>query len=149
MRRSIIMLLAYVSVGLAVLSNLLYNVSQKLTPSGANPAVALIVTYLVALAVSGIVLWAFFPLQTSLGQALRQLNWTTVAVGVAVVGIELGFLLGYRAGWRISFLQIMVSTSVTLLLIPLGLIAFKEKVSWVNVVGVALCLAGLILVNLR
>lgn len=143
------MLLAYISVGLAILSNLLYNVSQKLMPPAANPAVVLAVTYLIGLGLSVTVLWIFFPLQTSLGQAVRQLNWTTLTLGVAVVGIELGFLLGYRAGWRISLLQIVVSTSVTLLLIPLGLAAFREKVSWVNVAGVVLCLAGLVLINLN
>ena len=143
------MLLAYISVGLAILSNLLYNVSQKLMPSAANPAVVLAVAYLIGLGLSVTVLWIFFPLQTSLGQAVRQLNWTTLTLGVAVVGIELGFLLGYRAGWRISLLQIMVSTSVTLLLIPLGLAAFREKVSGVNVAGVVLCLAGLVLINLN
>jgi len=143
------MLLAYISVGLAILSNLLYNVSQKLMPSAANPAVVLAVAYLIGLGLSVTVLWIFFPLQTSLGQAVRQLNWTTLTLGVAVVGIELGFLLGYRAGWRISLLQIVVSTSVTLLLIPLGLAAFREKVSWVNVAGVVLCLAGLVLINLN
>ena len=143
------MLLAYISVGLAILSNLLYNVSQKLTPSAANPAVVLAVTYLIGLGLSVTVLWIFFPLRTSLGQAVRQLNWTTLTLGVAVVGAELGFLLGYRAGWRISLLQIVVSTSVTLLLIPLGLAAFREKVSWVNVAGVVLCLAGLVLINLN
>jgi multidrug transporter EmrE-like cation transporter len=149
MRRSIIMLLAYVSVGLAILSNLLYNVLMKLTPSGANPALALTVSYLIALGLSSTVLWVFFPLQTTLREAFQQLNWTSVSVGVVIVGIELGFLLAYRTGWKISLLQIIVSATVTLLLIPVGLMAFKEKVSWVNVVGVALCLAGLILVNLR
>jgi uncharacterized membrane protein len=141
------MLLAYVSLGLAVLSNLLYNVLMKLTPSGANPALALTVSYLVALGLSSTVLWVFFPLQTSLRQAFQQLNWTSVAVGVVIVGIELGFLLAYRTGWKISLLQIIVSATVTLLLVPIGLIAFKERMSWVNVAGVVLCLVGLMLVN--
>jgi uncharacterized membrane protein len=143
------MMLAYVSLGLAVLSNLLYNVLMKLTPSGANPALTLTVSYLIALSLSATVLWVFFPLQTSLRQAFQQLNWTSVAVGVVIVGIELGFLLAYRTGWKISLLQIIVSATVTVLLIPLGLTAFKEKVSWVNVLGVLLCLAGLVLVNIN
>ena len=143
------MLLAYVSLGLAVLSNLLYNVLMKLTPPSANPALTLSVSYLVALGLSATVLWVFFPLQTSLRQAAQQLNWTSVAVGVVIVGIELGFLLAYRSGWKISLLQIIVSATVTMLLIPIGLIAFKDKVSWVNVLGVVLCLAGLVLVNIN
>ena len=143
------MLLYYAAVGLAVLSNLFYHVSQKLTPAGANPALAISVTYLVGMSLSLVVLWLFFPLKTGLGPALQQLNWASVLLGVAVVGIEFGFLLAYRAGGDISLAQIVVSATVTLVLIPLGLIFFKEKLSWVNGLGIVLCLAGLVLINLK
>ena len=143
------MSLYYLAVGLAVISNLFYHLSQKLTPAGANPALAVWVTYLVAMAISLVVLALFFPLKTSLGQALRQLNWASVALGLSVVGIELGFLIAYRAGGNISLVQIVVSTAVTVILIPVGLAFFQEKVSWLNGLGIVLCLAGLILINFK
>jgi drug/metabolite transporter (DMT)-like permease len=143
------MLLYYAAVGLAVLSNLFYHISQKLTPSGANAGLAITVTYLVAMGVSLVMLWLFFPLKTGLGPALRQLNWASVALGVAIVGIEFGFLLAYRAGGDISLAQIVVSATVTLVLIPVGLAFFKEKLSWLNGLGIVLCLAGLVLINIK
>jgi drug/metabolite transporter (DMT)-like permease len=143
------MVLYYAAVGLAVLCNLFYHVSQKLTPSGANPALAIGLTYLVAMGISLLVLGLFFPLKDGLVPALRQLNWATVALGIAVVGIEFGFLLAYRAGGNISLAQIVVSAAVTLILIPVGLVFFKEKLSWVNGLGIVLCLVGLVLINIR
>ena len=143
------MFLYYFSVGLAVIANLLYHVSQKLTPGGANPALALSVTYIVSVGVCVVMLWTFFPLKTSLGQAFQQLNWTSLALGVSLVGLELGFLLAYRAGWDISLAAIVVNVAVTLLLIPVGLIFFKEKLSPVNVLGVVVCIVGLVMVNIK
>ena len=143
------MYLYYAAVGLAILSNLFYHVSQKLTPAAANPALAITVTYLVAMGVSLVILWWFFPITAGLGPALRQLNWASVALGISIVGIELGFLLAYRAGGDISLVQIVVSTAVTLVLIPVGLAFFEEKLSWLNGLGIVLCLAGLILINIK
>ncbi len=143
------MFLYFFSVGLAVLSNLLYHVAQKLTPPDANPAVALTVTYLVSAAGCVALLLVLFPLKTGLGQALRQLNWASLALGVSVIGLELGFLLAYRAGWNISLAAIVVSAAVTVLLIPVGLLFFKEKLSLVNALGVVVCLVGLVMVNFK
>jgi len=30
------------------------------------------------------------------------LNWTSFALAFAIAGVEIGFLLAYRAGWNIS-----------------------------------------------
>ncbi len=139
----------YLAVGLAIISNLFYHLSQKLTPTGVNPALAMTATYLVAAAVSLAALGLFFPLKTGLGEALRQINWASVILGIAVVGIELGFLLAYRAGGNISSVQIVVSTGITLILIPVGLAFFEEKLTWINGLGIVMCLGGLILVNVK
>ncbi len=137
------------SVALAVTANLFYHIAQKLTPASANPALAMMVTYSVAGAVSLVALVLFFPLESGLGQAIRKVNWASVLLGIAVVGIELGFLLAYRAGGKISLVQIMVSTAITLILIPVGLAFFQEKLSWFNGIGIVLCLAGLILISVK
>ena len=141
--------LYYFSVGLAILSNILYHLCQKLTPNDANPALALTVTYLVSALTCLVLLLALFPLKTSLRQALGQLNWASLALGISVVGLELGFLLAYRAGWNISLVANVVNTVVALSLIPIGLIFFKEKLSLVNAAGIVLCLLGLVMINLK
>jgi multidrug transporter EmrE-like cation transporter len=84
-----------------------------------------------------------------LGPALKQLNWTSMALALGVVGLELGFLLAYRAGWNISLAALIANIAAALLLIVVGTIFFKEKVSVVNIVGVVVCVVGLIMVNFK
>jgi hypothetical protein len=67
-------------------------------------------------------------------------------MGVGAVVIEVGFLLAYRAGWNISTAAVACSTAVTLMLVPIGLVAYKEHLSLRNIVGLLFCLLGLILV---
>ncbi len=80
---------------------------------------------------------------------LKELNWASYALGVAIVGLEVGFMLAYRAGWNISLAGLISSTTVSLLLIPVGLLAFRESLSAVNALGIAMCLVGLVLVNYK
>ena len=46
------MFLFWFSIGLTVLSNVIYHMAQKLTPSQANPMLSLAVTYVLAVIVS-------------------------------------------------------------------------------------------------
>jgi multidrug transporter EmrE-like cation transporter len=84
-----------------------------------------------------------------LGAEVRKLNWASVGLGAVIVGLELGFLLAYRAGWNISVASLVANTTVALLLIPVGLLFFKEELSAVNILGIILAIAGLVLVNLK
>ena len=142
------MFLYYFSIGLTVISSALYHVVQKLTPGNVNPLLSLAVTYAAATLIC-LLLLPVFPLGTSLLDSLRELNWASLALAFTVVGIELGFILAYRAGWNISLGAIVSNSGAALLLIPIGLLFFRESVSVVNVAGVVVCLAGLILINVR
>ena len=140
------MFLFYFSIGLAITSTLLYHITQKLTPANVNPALALIVTYITALVLC-VLLLPFFPLRTGFQAALGQLNWASFALAFAIVGLEVGFLLAYRAGWNISIAAIFVNVAGTLLLVPIGLLFFKEKLSPINMIGILVCILGLVMVN--
>jgi len=122
-------------------STALYHLFQKITPANANPPLALIVTYLSA-AIICLGLFPFYPLKNGLGAAVRQLNW-------ASVGLEVGFLLAYRSGWNISLAAIVANAAVALILVPLGLLFFKDKVTPINLVGVLVCIVGLVMANLK
>jgi uncharacterized membrane protein len=140
--------LYYTAILLAILGSLLYHVFIKLTPQGAHPAVSLIVTYAVAAVLCAGLLF-FLPLKTTLTAALKQLNWATYALALAIVGLEMAYILAYRAGWRISIAAVFVNTTVTILLIPIGLLAFKEKLSLLNVAGILVAIAGLVMMNVK
>ena len=135
------------TAGLAALSTVLYNLFQKLTPSAANPALALSITYGVSLAAT-LTLFGFYP-TSSLGASFQKLNWASFALGLAIFGVEIGTLLAYRAGWQISLLAIMVNVVASLALVLIGLIFFKEKLSLINILGIVICIAGLVMVNFK
>jgi len=136
------------TIVLAILSSMLYHVFIKLTPQGAHPAISLIVTYGVAALLCGGLL-LFLPLRTSVADAFKQLNWATYALALAIVGLEIAYILAYRAGWRISIAAVLVNTTVTVMLIPIGLLAFREKLSAVNVAGILVAIAGLVMMNVK
>jgi uncharacterized membrane protein len=136
------------SIALAIGGNALYHFSQKSIPAVAPPLLSLLVTYAVAL-LATVLLLPFWPESRSVGNGLRSLNWASVAVGLAIVAIELGFLLAYRSGWRMSVGSVVVNVSVALLLVPVGLFAFRERLSSTNALGIVLCIAGLILLARR
>lgn len=133
---------------LTVASTLLYHASQKSIPGGAHPLMSLLVTYVVALVVT-LLLWPVYPGGGPTRQSLSALNWSSYAVGVAIVGVELGVLLAYRAGWRVSVGPTAINAAVAVLLVPTGLLLFGERLSAGNAAGLLLCLAGLFLLAQR
>jgi hypothetical protein len=140
--------LLILSVMIIIASNVLYHVSQKSIPAGAHPLLSVAVTYAAALLVT-LLLFPFSPGGAPKLSGLAQLNWATLGVAVSAVGIEIGFLLAYRAGWNISIGSLVVSVAVAILLIPTGLLLYREHLSAANVTGIVLCLAGLALVMLK
>lgn len=138
--------MVYGAIALTVLSNVLYHLFQKVIPGNVNPLLSLAVTYLGA-ATATILLLPFFPLQGTLGAEVRKLNWASVGLGAVIVGLELGFLLAYRAGWNLSLASLVANTTVALLLIPFGLLLYKEYLTPLNILGIVLALAGLVLVD--
>jgi multidrug transporter EmrE-like cation transporter len=140
------MFLFYFSITLAILSSALYHFSAKSTPSIVNFPIALVVTYAVALGVVFITTF-FFPTQNGLAFELKQLNWASFLLAIAIVGIEFGFLLVYRSGWNLGIAAVLVNVVASLILVPVAIFVFKDKLNWVNVVGILVCLAGLVMLN--
>ncbi|GAB6155237.1 membrane protein [Desulfosporosinus burensis] len=131
---------------LIVTSNIIYNVCQKSTPQSANPFSALLITYLTA-AVLTLVAFPFYKTDKGFFQSFNDLNWTSFALGGAIVGLELGYLLAYRAGWNISVGSLVANIILAIMLIPIGILFYKEGFAITQILGVAFCLVGLILIN--
>ncbi|HHT64442.1 MAG: EamA family transporter [Bacillota bacterium] len=134
------------SIVLIVTSNILYNVCQKSTPQKANPFSALLITYLVAIILTGIALLVYKTDKTIL-QSFKELNWTSIVLGVAIVGLEFGYLMAYRAGWNISVGSLVANILLALMLIPIGVLFYKEGFELNKILGAAFCIVGLILIN--
>lgn len=140
------MFLFYFSITLAICSSAFYHFSAKSTPSNVNFTVSLLVTYAVALTVT-LFTFVFFPAKNGVIAELKQLNWASIGLAVAIVGIEFGFLLVYRSGWNLGIAAVLVNVVASLILLPVAIFFFRDKISWVNIVGILVCLAGLIMLN--
>lgn len=136
----------YASLALTIAGNVLYHLAQKSIPANVHPVVSIVGSYVTAIALSFVALLVF-PVGESLVVEVKRLNWATIAIGLAIVAVELGFLLAYRAGWRVSIASVTANTTVALILLPTGLLLFHERLSATNGIGLVLCVIGLILVT--
>jgi drug/metabolite transporter (DMT)-like permease len=140
------MFLFYFSVILAICSSAFYHFTAKSTPGNVNFTVSLLVTYAIAF-LATLLTFPLFPIQEGVTAELKKLNWASLGLAIAVVGIEFGFLLTYRSGWNLGIAAVLVNVVASLILVPVAIFVFKDKISWVNVLGIFVCLAGLMMLN--
>ena len=136
----------YFPILIIIAGGLLYQFSQKSIPKGLNAYFVIIIAYL-----AGIVLCLFcnwiYPAEGSLPEAFRKSNWAVYGVGAGAVLVEIGFLIAYRQGWQISVTSMLVNMVISVVLVPVGLLVYKEKLSSWNALGIAFYFAGLILIS--
>ena len=135
-------------IALVVLSNTLYQICAKSVPEGMNPLASLTVTYLVGAAVS-CALYFILNRNANLLREIRLTNWAPIVLGVVIVGLEVGFIYAFRAGWQISMAQIVSSAILAVILIFVGYLLYHEAITWNKIVGIIVCLAGLVLIDYR
>jgi multidrug transporter EmrE-like cation transporter len=133
-------------LGIAIAATVAYHIVMKLTPVGANPYLSLAVTYSIV-TVAFAAVYVALPGPAAWREAIGQLNWTALALGVVVVFLDLGFLLLYRGGFDVSLGQIITQSAAALLLVLIGVAFFAEKLSLVNAGGILLCIVGLWMIN--
>jgi drug/metabolite transporter (DMT)-like permease len=138
-------------IGLVIISNVLYQVCAKEVPAEMNAFASLTVTYVVA-AVSSLIF--FFLLGgSSSGTGLigeySKINWAPFVLGVVIVGLEVGWIFAYKAGWEVSTGFIVQSAVLAILLLVLGYFLYHEALTWNKVAGVVICLIGLVFINLN
>jgi uncharacterized membrane protein len=138
----------YLPIALTALATTVYHIAQKSIVPGVHPMVSLVVSYATALTVC-LVAVPFAPGGAAFARALKDLNWATYVVGLSIVAVELAVLLAYRAGWRISLASVVANVSTAVLLVLIGVLGYREHLAARHVVGLLLCLVGLMLVAPR
>ncbi|MGI5986215.1 MAG: EamA family transporter [Clostridiales bacterium] len=130
---------------IVVATNTVYNISAKSTPENINSFASLSVTYLVAM-ICSLSMYFISSEKKNLLLELSKANWTTYALGVAIVGLEFGFLCVYRAGWKISTANLFASITLSCVLLIVGFLLYKETLSLRQILGMGVCAVGLILI---
>lgn len=136
----------YWPIAVIVLSNIFYHICSKSIPDHIHPMAFLTVTYLVGAAASGL-LFFLMPHSGSLLQEYRHLNWTAFFMGLALVGLEVGCIYMYKAGWNVNTGQVVYSAILTIALVFVGYFLYKETITTDKIIGIVLCMAGLYFIN--
>ena len=132
-----------VPIAMIVIGGVLYHVSQKSTPRGVDPFFSLAISFgLAAIACVAI----YFFRGGEAGQ-MKLVNWTAIGLALSVVGIESGYLIAYRAGYRINLTSLACNTAIAVILILIGGMVYAEKLAPRHLAGAVLCLIGLTLLR--
>lgn len=135
-------------IALVVLSNIIYQVCSKSVPKDVSPFAVLIVTYLIGAAFAAVM---FFATKSgdSLWKEVTKMNWAPYVLGLSVVGLEIGFMYAYKAGWQVSTASIVQSSFLAIGLLIVGFIAYHEALTWNKIIGIAVCMVGLFFINMK
>ena len=127
-----------------VVSATLYQFSQKKLSSVGNPFLVLVIAYLCALGLSIGGAFLYSPWRMAQMQTIPK--WV-YALGLSVVGIEIGFLLAYRMNWPISTVSIYLSACSLFLLTLAGVFFFGEAMTAKKIIGLACALLAIVLLS--
>ena len=130
-------------------SNLVYQSSSRCASKDAQPFAALAVVYTIA-AIGSLLFFAITGRGSgSLLTNIRALNWANYLLGLAIIGLEGGFLYLYRNGWSVSVGPICSYCGVAIGLLILGALCFHEHITLKQVFGTLLCLGGIALISIK
>ena len=132
---------------IVVASNCFYHICSKSMPSNVNAFGGLMITYLTGALVCGLI-FLFMSKSENAVFELAKINWTSIALGIAIVGLEAGYIFAYRVGWQVNNAPLVANTCLAIALVVIGAILFKENVSLKQIFGMILCVVGLIFINI-
>ncbi|MBR3139289.1 MAG: EamA family transporter [Methanobrevibacter sp.] len=132
---------------IVILANTFYNVCMKSMPSDVNPFGALMVTYFAAAVITAVIL-AYAVGPSNMGVEMSKINWTSIVLALAVVALEVGYVFVYRAGWQVSNASVVANIGLACVLLIVGYFLYRENVSIRQILGIFVCMIGLILINI-
>ncbi|MCR4616264.1 MAG: EamA family transporter [Clostridiales bacterium] len=135
-------------LALVIISNTFYQICAKSVPEKMDPFASLTVTYLIGAVISAVLYFALNK-DANILQEYKKLNWAPAALGLIVVGLEAGWIYAYKAGWPVSTAQIAQCAALGIVLIFVGTLLYKERLSWNKLLGVGICMVGLAFINLK
>jgi len=105
------------------------------------------ITYLTATVVTCI-LFILYVKPDNVVYELGKINWTSVGLGIAIIGLETGYILAYRAGWHVNTAPLIANTCLAVALIGVGALLYHESITLKQIIGIVVCLIGMTLINL-
>ena len=126
-------------------ANTIYNISTKSTPSDVNAFASLAISYFIAM-LGSVVMFFLTSDSKNLLMEISKTNWSALALGIAIVGLEFGYICIYRAGWKIGVASLVANISLACVLLLVGLFVYKEVITLKQLLGMGICAIGLMLI---
>lgn len=136
----------YLPVLIVVAANVTYDISSKSIPDGLNAYAGITITYFV-LAIFNFLVFKIMNPEIPIIAEWAQINWAVVLLAFTSIGLESGYIFLYRAGWNISLGGMVCNTLLAVCMLLVGRFLFSEAVSLRQLLGIILCVAGLIIIN--
>ena len=140
----------YLSIIIVVFSNVIYHLASKKVPSGLNPFFFVMVSYVVGF-VLALIAFTLSYKEKSIGEAFIQqsklINWTPIILGISVIGLEVGNVMMYRAGWDISKGALVTNMLLAFVLVIIGAVIFKDEFTLKHIIGLVSFVVGLFLLS--
>ncbi len=140
----------YLSIVIIVISNIVYHLASKKVPQNTNPFFFVMISYIVGFFIAAIAFTISIGNKNLMEEVTIQsklINWTPILLGISVIGLEVGNVLMYRAGWNISKGALFCNILLAVALIAIGVVFFKEEFNLKQVFGVVSCVIGLYLLK--
>ncbi len=137
----------FLPIMLAVVANVFYHVASKSIPVEQNAFMGLVVNYATALVASALMFW-LTPHEKILVEAART-NWACILMGLSITGVEVGFVMIYRAGGELSTASLIVNILIALAMIAVGGVFYGEQITLRKIFGAILCMTGVALLTLK
>jgi drug/metabolite transporter (DMT)-like permease len=135
------------SIALVAVSLVAYQLAQRSVSGGSNAWSPLLVAYVLGAAVCGVGL--LVSSRSPVAELLRSASAGSFVLGIAVVGIEFGYLQAHRAGWHPAAVGLVGSVSGAVLLAVVAATVLREPLTTRQLVGMACCAVGLALLLTR
>lgn len=130
-----------------VAANTIYNICAKSTPKDINSFAVLSITYLVA-AVLSFIMFFVTAKGKNIVTEFTKANWAPFVLGIVIVGLELGYILAYRNGWKMNTVSVTANITLAVILIFVAFLFYKETLTARQIIGVFVCAGGLALISL-
>lgn len=129
---------------LVVASAVGYQVGLKEVSDVGDPMASLMVTYLAASVVSFVIYFFQSLGKESFFRGVLSVSLSAIGMGLSIVGIEVGTLFMYRAGWAVNVAFVVANSLIVAALMLTGFLLYQEKLTLRQAIGVGISLAGIL-----
>lgn len=133
---------------LVIIANVMYQIGAKEIPSEMDGLATLTITYAIATLMTLVI----FLVSAGTGfngliEEYSKANWAVIMFGVSAVGLEVGYVFAFKLGWEVSLAYVIQSAALSAMLLFVGYILYSEAITWNKLLGIVICVAGLIVLN--